>query len=534
MIKYILNGNSVKQLGETVCQLMEEISSNRNEYYIVQNVIEGFEYVMNISNNYQLKQHSIFGGWVSKYMQACQYANLCYLLNVLVSIIEKVANTEDIYEWMSIYNKYIVPSAKQIINTVNLPPQFGRLLGLIVKNTSDKTELLTCLSNSVISPKVVGQFLCTLFEGESETIPIPLNSETILVQLWVNCAVLGVEIDNNIVRKVFELDLFALLNFNGFEKNSYLNLLKTIENSRDVPISKIKSFCESIFGHLDVVIKNALTFEELNFDMFHVYRSMGQLFQYCSVLIYDKLKSNCLLSRLISTLLLPTDVLRGTSPKTVILNAIESNYYLFISGLFKLDYVNDPFIERTLKDVIIKYLPHFSTVQSPILCCFEEETVAHFALDKINRNVLIRSAKCSEEITHKALKVIQTALEECGNLNIIKLIVEITLPGIFDILMYNTNKQVAIELIKILILSEWYVHVNNELKSSIKLVLVRNLAFNANNVFQLIGILIKLIPDDVRSLIPDIKNQITTVERMRGVGYDTTLRNALYKIENSL
>lgn len=467
---------------------------------------------------------------MSKYIVDCQYADLAFLLNVLIWVAENVQNSDDYYEWKSSYSKYISPSLKQIMST-NLPPQFGKLLALLLKNGTENTQLLTYLNSNAVSLKVISQFLCSLLQDDTEIHIVAANQETTIVQMWINCTICGIEIGENVVTKILCFDLFSPLQFNG---NNWLSLLEAIENAQNIPVYKVKQLCDTIFGHLDGFIKYLLNVQMNDIDVTQIYNCIGQLFEHCILLIYDKSKASCLLSRLLSIMLLPTDILRGIPIKSTILNAVEINYHKFIIGLFKLDYVNDPFVERNLKDIIIKYLPQFPTSNSPILLCFEDETIAKFTLDKINRNILIHSAKSPEDVTYKALKLLHVAVEQCTNVNIMKLIIKGTLSGILEILMYNQNKQIAIDLIKMIIESEWYQHVQEDFRNSIKYVMERNLAFNSNNFFQLINLLIKLMPVDIKYLLPDIKKQISVVEKMRGVGYDNTLRNALYKIENSL
>lgn len=537
--KHIIKDKPIDKIIEPVCRVLQDSSLNRSNFHIIRNVIEGFEHVLNVSTNYQLKQYKILGNWLAKYASSCPYADLCYLLNVLIWIFERVDRSDDYYEWTSSYSNIVLPAIKPLVTGPNSPPQLGKLLALILKSSSDKTEIIAHFNNYSISPKVLGQFLSTMLEdGPEKMWAVPASCEVVIAQLWVNCQLLDVEIQAHVTRKLLNFDTFSTLGSSaGYETDAWLHLLKSIERSRTSTYT-LKNLCESVFGHLDGFIRhllNSLSADVSSASNFtQLFLRVAQLFRHCSTFMYDKSKSNCLLSRLISLVVLPTEVLMGKPPKSAIQRAVEENYSLFVQGLFKLDYKNDPYVERTLKDLIIKYVPHFSTSNSPILCCFDDESTAAFALDKINRNFLVHSSKCPEEGTFKALKILQVAVEQCTTEAVMKSIATVALPGILEVVMYNGNKTLAVELIKTLVLSDWCALIGEEVKQSVKYVMERNLAFNASNFFQMMILLTKLIPVIVRALLPDIKKQIVTVEKMRGVGYDNTLRNGLLKIETSL
>lgn len=66
-------------------------------------------------------------------------------------------------------------------------------------------------------------------------------------------------------------------------------------------------------------------------------------------------KNTCILYRLTSTLLLPSAVLMNKKPTNIILTALRRTWHLFVRGIGRLDFKTDNYIERTLKDMIIRY-----------------------------------------------------------------------------------------------------------------------------------------------------------------------------------
>lgn len=532
--KYIYHEKELENMSSTLVCLLEEASQNRMKYNLIKIVITGYDYILNMSNNYHLKQYKLLGAWVSKYVACCQYGDLCYFVNILTWTVEKLQKTDAYFEWMPTLITFILPAMKQVAATSNAPPQSGRLIALIIQEKPSLiSQFVVTFTNDTMNPKVVNQFLCSLLEDYPVVQIIASNDELLIIRAWVRCALLSSEISVELTKKIFKFDYLSILHINEISQDPLLTLIKAFgKQSQSSSDCKLKEICQNVFGHINQVLTQTISKNPSEITLQRIYNYISSLYFHCANLIYNNTKSNCLLSQITSTILLPTEILMGRPPNQIVLKAIENTWPIFMESLFKLCYSSDPYIERTLRDLVTKYVPHFSPTESPILKCLNKEDVLAFILDKIATTFLNNSAKASEENMFKALKTVEIIIQFTNEEAVMKLLVRKILPGILEIIMFNSNKAVAINVLKSVALSEWYIHIRYDIRKAVQTVMEKHLAFAAHHFFQLFTILIKLIPDDAGALIPILKKQISVVERMRGVGFDNTLRTGLDRIES--
>lgn len=471
---------------------------------------------------------------MTSYMVACSHTDLCMLLQLLIDVLKKAESVGKWSHFRPIYLDFVIPTLKQIAVTNNVG-QIGKLAGLISMNIPElNSSLLPYFCNETIDINVTNEFLTTILEN-IHIASITVQQHNILISAWCRISLLCSDtISDDLSQKIFSLPAIRnIVLIENFDE-PFVDFIKALNKQiNQTNLFRLKELCEACFGNIDKWIVPHLTASKLDTQVLYLYTKMSLLFLYCAPLLYQKSKSVCLLNRLITVLLLPTDVLTGKSPPGNILHAVEKTWHLFFKGIYKLDHISDPYIDRTLRDLIIRYVPHFSTVNSPIINILDNNDIITYALEKITNNFLLHSARSSEENTFKAIKTIQNILQISVDLERIRTIIKKVLPGIFDVIIFNSQKSAALDVVKFITSAEWYNYVHDDVRNSIQNVTAKHLAFNTNNYFQLVSILQKYMPEDVRASLPQIKEQITHVERMRGVGFDNTLRQALKRIEDT-
>jgi hypothetical protein len=115
-----------------------------------------------------------------------------------------------------------------------------------------------------------------------------------------------------------------------------------------------------------------------------------------------------------------------------------------------------------------------------------------------------------------------------------KLVVSKSLYGLFEVVMFHSQRSIALSVIKNIAMSPLYSKVKSDFEETIVVITEKHLAFNTPNYFQLMENLSKVIPSDLKNVIPRVKQQTSNVERMRGVGYDKNLRLGLERLEANL
>ncbi|KAF5296156.1 hypothetical protein FQA39_LY12610 [Lamprigera yunnana] len=526
IILHIQQGKRIDVIATPLVKFVQKIVDHRDKHSLMRSYIDGFDSILNGSTNFCLGQQLMLENWVSKYLTCCPFSDLCYFLNVLQCAVRSLRQCYAWSEWVSILKQNILPGLKSIATSATCPSQVGSLAALIdSKPTSDYVLIFT---SDPIMVNVTCHFITTLLENAGDNYSLPKNHETAILHAWVRCCLLDCDGVNNLTKSMSKLAVLSEV-FEGrstWDKTlcGFIQLLST-SNSE---LINSRELCEQCFGRLDAWIAPFITTPANEAAALHIYNCTGYLFFRCSAMLYHKNRSNCLLNRLVNILLLSTDILMGKTPHVHILNAIQHTWHLFMYGIYILVGNTDAYIERTLRDMVVRYLPLLSTNLSPILICFSNELLAKFILERISVSFLLYSSRSSEINTIKALQLIESALESTSNP---ALIISGTLPGIFEVIIFQNNKSAAISLVKH-IANNQSDEVKELIKKSFISVTEKHLAFHTNNYFQFTNILVKVLPLNMPEMLQFVKKQIVEVEHMRGVGYDNILRQGLNRLES--
>ncbi|KRT78449.1 hypothetical protein AMK59_7228, partial [Oryctes borbonicus] len=301
-----------------------------------------------------------------------------------------------------------------------------------------------------INVNVTNEFLTTVLEDTYFT-GVKSQQEGVLIAAWCRISLLSSDtISHSVSMKIFNLSAIkSVVTIEDCEE-PFVDFIKALNKqvSAQNQVFRLKELCEICFGNIDKWISNYLTPSTLDSQVLYLFTKISLLFYYCAPLLYQKSKSICLLNRLVTVLLLPTEVLMGKPLSPNILHAIEKTWHLFMKGIFKLDHVSDPYIDRTLKDLIIRYVPHFSTSNTPIMNILDSAEITTYTLEKITNSFLLHSARSSEENTFKALKTIQSILQVSFDLPRIQNITRKVLSGVFEVIIFNSQKSAALDLVK--------------------------------------------------------------------------------------
>nr|XP_037280903.1 protein MMS22-like [Rhipicephalus microplus] len=238
-------------------------------------------------------------------------------------------------------------------------------------------------------PSASGRFLCLVLEDDQACFELEsrvTNSDARLVQAWLRCCV-GVEPPNS------EMTRLSRIVLGRREFANYNSLAATIVPSDEVTahddlavhffdclaqyadivcamdgISSLTQLRQSVAYYLKDFVavataqsRNAAAAAATRDSLGNVYLLCGQLFRLCAGLIYTRGMADCVLPRLLDSLILPGALYAGKPIPQAQLAAIKQHLPLFICGLLSLNPQTDAYIERKLKDIVVHYLPLFPT-----------------------------------------------------------------------------------------------------------------------------------------------------------------------------
>lgn len=489
---------------------------------------------MKASSNYTLGQFLFLDSWIKKYLQHANVADVDELLKVLINIVNQVYNSDAWSEWDPVFQIHIFPSLKTLAATSNASPHVGELAAALCKLSPELcNQGMAYFTDDPVDPAVSASFVLTILQNQ-----LVISQENFIIRAWLRCCLLSTDCNLELTKRVLTIhpSFNVLKNKLVMSSNALYDVLELLakEPNKSIKENVLKLLLDNL-TNVDAWVKIYIKEPRGEALTVHIYTCVAVLVYNFAPFLYNKTKSSCLLSRIISTFLLPVETLMGRSPHNCVLHSVQKTWHLFFKGICSLNWNDDVFLERTLRDLVLCYVPHFPTDNnSPLLKCFDDETIATMIIHKTANGFLNQSSKTTKPHSVKVLRFFDNFLAHCSSLAIMKFIAHTTLVVFLEFLLLNLHCNAAVSVLISLTSNDLYDVVREDVHRSITVVTEKHLTFNSNNYFQLIQILIKIIPADIKVILPKIRQSVVSLEKIRGDGYDSTLRKGLRDIETAL
>lgn len=485
---------------------------------------------MKASSTYMLGQFVFLDSWIKKYLQHCHVTDVDTLLKILVDVVDNVYKSDVWSDWDPVFQIHIFPCLKQLATTNNASPRIGQLAAALCKVSPElSNQGMAYFTDDPVDPGVSARFALTLVQNQL----IP-NQEGCIIKAWLRCCLLSTENNEELTKSVLKLhnSIASFKNKLETSSNPLFDMFELLAQENNIVLKEtvLKLLVDNL-TNVDVWVKPYIKEPKSEALTIHIYTNIAVLVYNFAPILYNKTKSACLLSRIISTFLLPVELLRGQTPHNYVLHSVQRTWHLYFKGIYALNWNDDLFLERTLKDLIVCYVPHFPTDNSPLLKCFNDENMATVILQKIAIAFLSHSSKCTKQHSLKVLRFFDNFMNNCKSVGIMRFIAQSVLVILLEFLLFNLHCNAAVSTLISLTSSDFYDAVKSDVHQSIITVTEKHLTFNSNNYFQLALILVKIIPDDIKVLLPKIHQIVVSVEKVRGDGFDSTLRKGLSSIE---
>lgn len=536
----MLDGRDLERAALLMVQMLHDAVNDQKLFHLIKDFIENFEHIINYSTNYQLHQWLLIGPWLSKYLAVCYHSDLKIALNILLSTLEKVNNADSWPVWKPAFRDCIYPSLKQIAGAPTIPDSVGKIAGKLCLLMPQVTnDAFNFFNSETMLPRVSCRFLGEVLADFPNSFILTKSQESVVLQSWVKICLSTTDLYEHLTLNVIKLDCFPAtlkthISMSRDPIYAFIEYLGSDIKQHSHSSNMIK-LCEICFGQIDRWLGLYLAQPEDETMVFRIYTCISLAFLHCGSLLYDRNKSTSPLTKLVQVLLLPIDFLIGKkAPHAFVLNAVKKTWHIFFEAIVKINSDSDTFLERTLRDMILKYMQYFSTGDSPIIKCLENISTAPVLLNKISSFYFKHPVKESDANILKVLKILSDFIQSTTSLLLMRLIINKCLYGLFEVVIFHSQRNVALSVIKVVTCSPLYPQVKEDFRNSVIAITEKHLAFNTINYFQLMYILAKFIPADVKHLLGNVKQHISNVERMRGVGFDKNLRTQFEKLESAV
>ncbi|XP_065225939.1 protein MMS22-like [Planococcus citri] len=554
---------------------------------------EGFQDLIDCTNNLELGQYIFIGNWIPQYLSICGESDANRLLESLLTLINKLNSLlsvqipvsqdnqlllmhGELWEHLIPYLKkeccsssspYQVADVAAILTTLSLKPCFAstvrtkavdffnymitcdvidvRLLCRYLGQTSRSNHLHNCLSNNSII-LIKGWLRCSILTPSSESSTADLNEFTnyviTLPELESLFSETNVEFDAN--SDHFEIFLKSL-------ERKYTSVLDFQSRTR------LYSQVAGYFANTDRWLNHILKVPKSSEITTHVYQSFGLMMFKIPNLLYTKSRSNTLLQCLLDLLLLSV---QARNPQNrlnpLISEAIKNSIHLYIQGLFKLDPLNDSYIMRSIRELVTIYVPRLivpkgviaasSNSKLSILKCFENGEncilIRKTILEVLCITYIKKRAKSPHQFAYQTLIFFNELIRMYRNtLEVIECFVKFAMESICDVFMFcddlspcKRESKDIIHFIMDMHMLRSETTLGNELMNLFSRLCHEHLAFNARVLFDLFHDIVGTAPDLVARFTPQFLEKIKEVEHKRGVGFDRALRKGLERIDEAL
>nr|CAI5827788.1 unnamed protein product [Callosobruchus analis] len=538
ILKQVKEGQDLGQSHQPLLQMLQQsVCPNQKHFHLVKEFLVNFEHILSLSKNLHLKQWLLFDFGFDKYFQSCYYADLKMGLDIILQTIQKVGTADNWPFWEPTFKTLIYPTLISLTKTKNPPPVIGTIAGKVALLSPQMSkDVIEFFNGDSLPPAIILQFLRVLL---NKNFLLTTHQEVLVIQSWFKICLLTLESTDDLTANVLRLDLLPRLLKSHLETTDdpVRGLIEYLgrEVNLNSESSNIHKLCDMTFGHASSWLHHFLADPESEPLVFRIYTYMSLAFHYCGTLLYQKSKSTCPALRLLQTLYFPNAFLVGKAPHSFILNAITKSWALLFEALLKLNTDYDSFLDRTLKDMIVKYMPYFSTSDSPIISCLEKEKhCSSVILEKMYICYMKHPVKEADDNISKVLRILSNIVLSTTSISLLQLITNKVLYGLFELVIFHNQRNNALNLIKVLTNSQLYPQVSVEFRKNVVLVTEKHLAFNTVNYFQLMYALARFVPEDIKNVMDSIRQQVKEVERKRGVGFDKNLRLQFEKLENIL
>lgn len=525
-------------------KMLQEACEEEKLQHLVKYFISNLASIINNSASMQLYQWELFGTWFDKYLSFCSISDLNSIFTVLILLLDKCGNPDAWPFWELFFKSQVYRGLKEVCLSPCSSSLLGKIAGKLVLNcTSLALEAFVFFLGESVGSKVSSSFAEQVLSCYPDRLILSNDQEALIVAAWTKACFLELEPSSNLTKNVAKLDCFPqtlknqlTIELDPFE--AFINYLADCSKAGLSSNMQAIKLCETSLGNLDRIISRYLVNPDNEQVVIKIYKYASSIFLKCGNFVYNRNRPVTILTKLTQVLLLPMDFLLGKKPylHRFIISALKIYWSKFFGALTDLNNIGirDPYLERTMKDLVVKYISQFPINDSPILFSIlqDESKCASVILDKLASSCL--KPPTSETEVVKALKIISEVAKNTYSLKVFQLLVNKVLLGLFEVIISHPQRSLAIGVVKDITNSPFYCQTKSDVKQIIITITKKYMAVNTINYFQLMTCLARFIAEDLKSELETIRNQVVVVENLRGVGFDHTLRLHLERLEKTL
>jgi hypothetical protein len=410
---------------------------------VIQIYLEAVQDIIDSSNNLGLQQHKLISSGFHHLLTGCKDSELHFVLSILQAVFMQLrfilkrghpcgSSVREFADalWTNVFVFIRSHSTAESapIQLADAAACFTLLAMDLPPSTASAEDFSSCLtyfsSSEQVVPHVIARFLYLILSHQylMKRLPATLPSyEKLFIQSWLRCAWRmdpSTDILLDLSRLIFGLPA-AISIFDRAKldmPNSYNGacrlFIKAVGKGFDLSAQDLRTRSEyrtvvmEYFGDVRKHVNWLLCSGKSVSLTTNVYCLAGFLVKHCGQLIYIKSSPSCLLPFLLDKLFSPR--LLSSSNRDIpspVLSAIRLSLHLFVLGLARLDYGQDAYIQRKLRDFVIAFLTRF---QQELVS--NESSAVHPLIKALSSSLLPSVSSEASSFRQHVLEVICTGV----------------------------------------------------------------------------------------------------------------------------
>ncbi|XP_067636741.1 protein MMS22-like isoform X2 [Eurosta solidaginis] len=563
---------------EYVKKLLQQLSAVNNDLAVSKVVADALLDIFMQADDFRRGEHLLIDAWLPNFLQTCTPVEQERSLEALHLIFVKLQRndmSDSNGELFRALNTHVLPFVKQQFASgySQWLPQLAADFCTMPQDTQAFQKLFSCFIEApVASRQALPQFLNKVLQNER---CVPLIESNVVIHIWLKSLVQLTALNEDVVhltRFVVQLTDFRMVT----DDLHAAELLQAKEPLCVFIAAVGKHFDACVVGdgpqqqqrfriadNLNAYLRNfdkwlqADLKQERTEVAFRFYSFLAIVIYNCIHIVYTKSKVNCFFHVVMTRFVLPTNVQMGKAPDIKLTQLIHKIWPVLVQGIGRLNFKADPYINKTLTDLIQKWTPHFKispsskVVARPFVSCLQSDNaeLSLFVFEKLTTLFLAIQRRQADPNACLVITIFQEVVDSIAannsSLDLQALRLETFMKAtsllmLEHIMMVDEvvpSRVLLLDLFKRIVNCSIYKCTASSaalLAEHLRLLTKKHLPYYTFFLFELLQRLAQFTPETILQIMEFLVAEVRVVEQKRGAGEDNRMRGCLQKLQQYL
>ncbi|XP_053951880.1 protein MMS22-like [Anastrepha ludens] len=577
MALLILYAEQRCEIDEYVAKILQQLWAINNDLSVSKVLADALLDIFMQADDFRRGEHLLIDTWLPNFLQTCTPVEQDRSLEALHLIFGKLQGNEALIEANSelfrALNTHVLPFVKQqfACGYSQWLPQLAADFcthSCTVPDTQAFQKLFTCFIDAPVACRqALPQFLRKVLQTDRGALIEP----NVVIHVWLKSLVQLTAINEDVgqlTRFVVQLDEFRTM-------TNDLNVEELVQAKEPLcvfiaAVGKYYDLCATDYQRRFRIADNLNSYLR-NFDKwlqsdlkqektevaFRFYSFLAIVIYNCAHIVYTKSKVNCFFHVVMTRFVLPTNVQMGKAPDGKLAHLIHKIWPVLVQGIGRLNFRADPYIGKTLTDLIQKWTPHFKispnakVVARPFVSCLQSDNneLSLFVFEKLTNLFLATQRRQADPNACLVVTIFQEVVESIDTsgspIDILTLRLDTFMKATSLLMLEHVmmvdevvpSRGLLLDLFKRIVKSTTYkssASLQALLSEHLRLLTKKHLAYYTFFFFDLLQRFAQFTPETILQIMEFLVAEVRVVEQKRGAGEDNRMRGCLQKLQQSL